>query len=135
MYGTAKESSGSTPSESSGSVPEESSGSSGYFDSSSSGGSSGSSGSDGCSFYISTVLYGGTDDTMEIFLFNDGSVMLEITDITGVATFTCDPPLPVFLLPSTGDSITVTAPSTDLRGTTFTVVTSCGDATDVFPVP
>ncbi len=137
MYGSAKSSSGSTPSESSGSAPfESSSDSEGIIDSSSSG-SSGSSGA--CSFYIHDILLGPTDDVMEFSVTNDGAGVLEITGILsalGGVTLDPDTPLPIFLLSGVGIVITVNSnpPFTDLRGSTFTVETSCGDQSDVSPV-
>ncbi len=145
-FGSPKSSSGSTPSESSGSAPDESSsGSSGYLDSSSSvasessgsgsSGSSGSSPSDSCSYYIATVLYGGQDDRMEVFLFNDGPVDVTISGITTSVPVTTTPALPITMLPGTGASFTVDAAGNDLRGVTFTVQTSCGDQSGTFPIP
>lgn len=103
-------------------------------------GSLGSSGSSGfCSFYIHDILLGASDDQMIFSVTNDGTVALEVTAILsligGGVTLT-GPVLPAFIL--TGATATFTVNSdpafTDLRGTTFTVQTSCGDQSDVFPV-
>lgn len=134
IYGSPKSSSGSTPSESSGSSQpdESSSGSSSYLDSSSA--SSGSSGSsESCSYYIATVLYGGADDLMEVFLFNDGPVPVTISGITCVVPVTTTPVFPITMLPGTGASFIVNAAGNDLRATPFTVQTSCGDQGGTFP--
>jgi archaellum component FlaF (FlaF/FlaG flagellin family) len=104
----------------------------------SSGMSQGSS-SGGCSFYIHDLLVGVSDDQMIFSITNDGTTVLEITAILSAlpgVTLAPDTPLPIFLL--SGGSITITVnsdpASTDLRGTTFTVQTDCGDQSDIFPV-
>ena len=68
----------------------------------------------------------------------DGSGVLEITGIISAlfGTLLTGPALPAFLL--AGATVTFTVNSdpafTDLRGTGFTVQTSCGDQSGVFPV-
>lgn len=80
------------------------------------------------------MIYGGTDDVMIITVSNTGATSLEITDITGIATLVPDTPLPAFLLSGVSLAIQVESTGNDLRGTTFTVVTSCGSKDGVFPV-
>jgi len=87
-----------------------------------------------CSFAIIDVVYGGTDDVMIITVSNTGTLPLEITGITGIAPLVPDAPLPIFLLNGSSIAITVEATGTDLRGTTFTVATTCGSQSSTFPV-
>ena len=137
MYGSAKSSGGSTPSESSrdsapSSAPDEpsSGGSGGPGGGGSSGGSSGSA----CSYYIQTVLYGGSDDLMEVSLFNDGAVDVTVTGITCVVPVTTTPSFPITMTPGTGTSFVVDAAYNDLRLSPFTVHTTCGDQSGEFPI-
>lgn len=137
MYGSAKSSSGSTPSESSGSAPDDSSSSnSGVIDggssSAESSASSGSSSSESCSYYIQIAIYQ-ADDRMEVFLFNDGGVTVTVTGVVANAPATITPALPISMAAGTGTSFVVETPGNDLRGTTFTVETTCGDQIGTFP--
>jgi hypothetical protein len=80
------------------------------------------------------VVYGGTDDVMIVTVSNTGATSLEITDITGIATLVPDTAYPIFLLSGNSLAIQLEATGTDLRGTTFTVVTSCGSKSGTFPL-
>lgn len=111
--------------------------SSGLSQGSGSGGSGGGS-SGVCSYYIHDIVVGASDDQMVFSVTNDGSGVLEITGIISAlfGTLLTGPALPAFLL--AGATVTFTVNSdpafTDLRGTGFTVQTSCGDQSGVFPV-
>jgi hypothetical protein len=83
---------------------------------------------------IFDVVYGGTDDVMIVTVSNTGATSLEITNITGIATLVPDTPYPIFLLSGNSIAIELEATGTDLRGTTFTVVTSCGSKSGTFPL-
>ena len=96
--------------------------------------SSSSSSSSACAFEILDAIYGGTDDVMIVTVSNTGATSLEITNITGIATLAPDTPYPIFLLSGNSIAIELEATGTDLRGTTFTVVTSCGSKSGTFPL-
>jgi hypothetical protein len=80
------------------------------------------------------VIYGGTDDVMIVTVSDTGATSLEITNITGIATLTPDTPYSIFLLSGNSIAIQLEATGTDLRGTPFTVVTSCGSKSGTFPL-
>jgi hypothetical protein len=80
------------------------------------------------------VIYGGTDDVMIVTVSNTGATSLEITNITGIATLTPDTPYSIFLLSGNSIAIQLEATGIDLRGTPFTVITSCGSKSGTFPL-
>jgi hypothetical protein len=80
------------------------------------------------------VIYGGTDDVMIVTVSNTGATSLEITNITGIATLTPDTPYSIFLLTGNSIAIQLEATGIDLRGTPFTVITSCGSKSGTFPL-
>lgn len=117
IYGSAKESSGSTPSESDG-------GSSGIS-------SSGSSGSEYCSWeIIFVVLYDPL--TGEFFVNNTGTLPLIVVNVTIPLSYTLTPPTPVVIAAGASAGFTVVSDTDDLSGVTVTVTTDCGDQSFVF---
>jgi len=136
-FGSAKSSSGSTPSESSGSQPDESSsGSSFPTDESSSGVSSGvssesesslSSSTGACSWTVSIVVLYDTQNG-DFTITNTGGVDLTVNNVTvDVGDFLVTPAQPVVIAP--GDSLlfSVNTIGGDLTGAFVFITTSCGE--------